>query len=376
MTTELQPVREGFLHPGDTDPVMSDTIVTANSRPQQPRPKRRKKPLSSRVNLWLRRIHLFSGLFMLPWVLLYGFTALLFNHPTYMTDSSTAIDPISVDQPGVAGLPSAGALAELAVAFANTNLNTLNGEGEGHPIQLTHPDSARFTRQAVGILETDERNLNVVLDLNTGAGYVRTRIKSSAASSRSANAAAPGKLSPLSDGLDLKLDYDAAAAFRAGVKPALKTAQIEADLSNLRLRSLPTLEFEALINGTPKRLRLSATQNRRGQSTRGQREPRESTQQFEGKLQIVGENPRDLSARNFLLRLHKSHGYPIQTNARWFWAVAVDLMFASMCFWGLSGVVMWWQIKRTRKLGGLLLVASAVVATWLAIGMHWQLVNG
>ena len=37
---------------------------------------------------------------------------------------------------------------------------------------------------------------------------------------------------------------------------------------------------------------------------------------------------------------------------------------------------MWWQIKRTCRLGFILLAASAIVATWLAIGMHWQLVNG
>ena len=31
---------------------------------------KRKKKFSSRLNMWIRRIHLFSGLFMLPWVLL------------------------------------------------------------------------------------------------------------------------------------------------------------------------------------------------------------------------------------------------------------------------------------------------------------------
>ena len=83
-----------------------------------------------------------------------------------------------------------------------------------------------------------------------------------------------------------------------------------------------------------------------------------------------------MSARSFLLRLHTAHGYGVQSNSRWFWAIAVDMMFASMCFWGLSGVVMWWQIKKTRKIGFVFLVVSAIVATLLAFGMHWQLVNG
>src|SRR5262245_33925407 len=35
---------------------------------------------------WVRRIHLYSGLFMFPWVMLYGITALLFNHPGAFPD--------------------------------------------------------------------------------------------------------------------------------------------------------------------------------------------------------------------------------------------------------------------------------------------------
>lgn len=97
---------------------------------------------------------------------------------------------------------------------------------------------------------------------------------------------------------------------------------------------------------------------------------------YKSRLSIVGQQPREMSARSFLLRLHTAHGYDVQANSRWFWAIAVDMMFASMCFWGLSGVVMWWQIKKTRKIGFVFLVVSAIVATLLAFGMHWQLVNG
>ncbi len=52
-----------------------------------------------------------------------------------------------------------------------------------------------------------------------------------------------------------------------------------------------------------------------------------------------------LSTRRFLTRLHMIHGYPSGLNARWFWAVAVDLMFVSMVGWGLTGLLMWWQMK-------------------------------
>lgn len=83
------------------------------------------------------------------------------------------------------------------------------------------------------------------------------------------------------------------------------------------------------------------------------------------------EPANSLSFRNFLTSLHKTHGYPAEeTNARTFWAVLVDIMSGVMVFWGISGVVMWWQIKRTRMLGGVVLAISLAAAVWLGMEMH------
>jgi len=43
---------------------------------------------------------------------------------------------------------------------------------------------------------------------------------------------------------------------------------------------------------------------------------------------------------------------------------------AVMVFWALSGVLMWWQIRATRWLGLAAIVASAVAAIWVGVGMH------
>ncbi len=63
-----------------------------------------------------------------------------------------------------------------------------------------------------------------------------------------------------------------------------------------------------------------------------------------------------LSNRRFFLRLHTAHGYPSQLNARWIWAVAVDVMFVCMVGWGITGLLMWWQMKNVRRIGVVLLV--------------------
>jgi hypothetical protein len=74
--------------------------------------------------------------------------------------------------------------------------------------------------------------------------------------------------------------------------------------------------------------------------------------------------------RRFLLRLHTAHGYPHETNIRWWWAVSVDVMALALCFWGLSGLAMWWSIRSQRGIGIVLLAVSAIAAAALGFGMH------
>lgn len=344
---------------------------TSSSKPRSPKTVKRKKKLSSRMNMWIRRIHLFSGLFMLPWVLLYGFTALLFNHPTYMTDSKTEVEHFRLNEAQMNSLPSAELLAKQATESAQAQLSAEDSE---QTIEIAENPNALFTRQVSGSLENDEQRVSVILDMNNGKGYLRKTTKEPKTDER---AEQDDKVVSLKNGLKLELDSSPVDSFRNSVDELLSPLELEA--KKLNLRSVPNVEFDAIVDGTPVRMRLTQDRSRSRQETPDNAKDKNSSTSkstYRSQISIVGENPREMSARSFLLRLHMAHGYGIQTNSRWFWAIAVDLMFASMCFWGLSGVVMWWQIKRTRKIGFALLLASAIVATWLAIGMHWQLANG
>lgn len=89
----------------------------------------------------------------------------------------------------------------------------------------------------------------------------------------------------------------------------------------------------------------------------------------------TGANGEPLSTRRYLLRLHTAHGYPNDFGPRWIWAAAVDVMFVCMVGWGVTGLLMWWQMKNVRIIGAVLLVLSVVVSTASAIGMHGAMVN-
>ena len=363
---EVTPSTEEPPNPNIPAAEPSKTIV----RPH--RPKKRKKKFVSSMNMWIRRIHLFSGLFMLPWVLLYGFTALLFNHPNVTIDSQTQIDNFTLNPSSNANLPSAEKMAQLAVLSAQQKLKDVEG---AETIELVNPTAAIYTRKAFGTMENDGASLSVILDLNSGSGYLRQRLKKPETVSSKDD---PSQT--LATGMNVSIEDDPIEGFRQGVREIISKKEFGPE--DINIRTFPTVEFDALVDGQLKKVRFSYTPPR-GRNSQANNEGKPAgdntdtpSKQYTGKLDIVGNQPRDLSLRSYLLRLHMAHGYPVQKNHRWFWAIAVDLMFASMVFWGLSGVVMWWQIKRTRRIGLLLLIGSAVVATWLAIGMHWELVNG
>jgi hypothetical protein len=66
-------------------------------------------------------------------------------------------------------------------------------------------------------------------------------------------------------------------------------------------------------------------------------------------------------AASFLERLHRRRGYEHGYFADQAWAVAVDLVIASLVFWGLSGLWLWWEMKRTRVAGALCLLGGILV---------------
>ena len=221
------------------------------------RPKRRRK-LSSRVNVWIRRIHLYSGFFMLPWVLLYGFTALLFNHPTYLTDSKTEIEIFALADQALLLLPNAEELARQVVEDANAKLVD---EESGQVVQLADAPNAVFTRQVSGSTENDTQSVSVVLDLNSGEGYLRKRSREPDAGKSDEKKSEEKKSPSLEEGLRLNVASDPVAAFKTSVDDLLRPMDLDSE--ELQLRSMPNLEFDAIIDGEKMRLRLAQEGGRR-----------------------------------------------------------------------------------------------------------------
>ena len=111
---------------------------------------------------WLRRIHLYSGLFMTPWVFLYGITGFLFNHPDAFSDRAVRYaGRAELKGTALEDFPTAPQMAEDLVktlnsrdgvkeyrlidressALSRTLTITATGKGEEHSVRFD-PDSS------------------------------------------------------------------------------------------------------------------------------------------------------------------------------------------------------------------------------------------
>jgi hypothetical protein len=291
---------------------------------------------SNAVLKLVRRMHLFAGLFMTPWVFLYGVTGFLFNHPEAFPDREVRTAGRS-DLAGTPldGFPTAPELADRIVA-------ALNHQAGSGTFRLVDRAEATYSRTLFVTATGRGREHSVRFDPDTGEAFIRS---STLSTTRSI---------PWPGGTTLPLDDSPRERLSQGVPALLAKLGIEADATTVR--NPPDLV--CTLDQEGRRWRIAYNIQTGTLSARPADDP---------------DGP--LSTRLFLTRLHLAFSYPSRIDARWFWAVAVDAMFVSMVFWGTSGLLMWWQMKKLRGWGALALAVSAVVATAMALGMHQVLAS-
>lgn len=334
-------------------------------------PQHKKQP--KHKTLWkhtkhvLRRGHMYAGLFLLPWVILYGITAFLFNHPTAFSDQPSA----SFDKSLLVGTPLETPPSPQEVA-AQVVAGLQARAKDGAAYVLVSPETAKFTREsAFATVKTEGQEISVLVDIAGNGGTVRSRpsvapkAKEERAPFAIGNAGGPGVRGgftpraggeggtrPGRGGDSLKLENPLHERVSAAIPKIL--AGTGMPTGEVTITSVPDVVF-TMSDGTQN---WNVTYNAQAGSVAGK------------PADAAAPATTELSTRRFLTRLHVAHGYPGETNAKWVWAVIVDVMAFLMVFWGLSGIIMWWQIRATRLLGFAILLLSAGAATAIGIGMH------
>lgn len=360
-----------------------------------PKPKPHRRSLLKRAMHVVRRAHLYFGLFLLPWAILYGATGFLFNHPTAFSDQPTAtFGSKELAGTPMESVPKPVTVAEQVVAGLNERAK------DGAKYTLVETEKAKYVNSfAFATVKTGDTEVSVLFDVNNPNGTVRSRPLPTAApksdekapfaisganTKGTANArggqrgerpAPKGEAKAMSKG-DAKAESKGEAAHNHGgplalanalhdrVKDATPTVlERTSFLTSAVLErisapdgmtvSVPDLSFLMSDGAKTWRVTYNAQTGAVGGASADSIPP-----------------PEELSTRRFLTRMHLAHGYPGSQNAKWFWAIVVDAMAFVMVFWGVSGVFMWWQLKGTRRLGLIVLLFSAAAATALGFGMH------
>ncbi|WP_165251514.1 PepSY domain-containing protein [Paludisphaera soli] len=409
--------------PSQVSPALAMARASAARAEADPTPKGR--AWGHEVLMLVRRSHLYAGLLLYPWVLLYGVTAFLFNHPSAFSDRTTiAIDRGAMKGTSLEKLPTPLDLASKVVAALNERA------GGGSTYALVNPDAARFERGglAASVRAGDGKSYTVTLDRDGGL----VRLAPAGAGAGAANGGMNGEAAPTGERAGMRRARgegeaagprpeggergeggprrgrgeggEAEGAERRGRGGPRDEAGSEgAEAGGRRGPEGPRAPFAAASGVTIEgpsfetiRKELPAVLARAGLADATVSEVRAAplTFQMEGEgrpwlvsynLQTGGVSGRpvddpasqaELTTRRFLLRLHTIHGYPAEFGQRWIWALIVDVMAFLMVFWGLSGIVMWWQIKRLRRIGAVALTFSTVAAVWIGVGMHYYFVNG
>ena len=277
----------------------------------------------------VRRAHMYTGLLLLPWVILFGLSGMFFNHGRQFGPMQT-VAQWTPDQVAAAhGFSPADArsLAEELVADLN---HSADGERFVLPDDHAPTLEGTYSYQA----NSERGRLQVSISSNRGEAHI------------------------------LQLPGGKPHDSPPFARPSAEVASFDAGSAE-QLAAALLAEADVQISG-----------------------PLEASSRGFAELRLQVETPRDgrrwnvvyklldgsLSGRavdevadndfySVVTRLHKTHHYPDRRGARWVWTAFADATGITMVFWGLSGLIMWWQMKPTRVVG----IAGLSVAAVLGV---------
>lgn len=292
------------------------------------------------IVMWMRRVHLYSGLFMFPWVLMYAVSGWFFNHPRILTgDQVTTFSSTEIESVGIDQFPSANEAARSAVESINARLK----EQDNPEVVLSSHTTPGYRDHLTFTVDGEKASHFVTINPSSGNGHVRTTYSKE-----------PPKPSlipnPIAGVNNVQLEHNPFSQLRSRLPDLLGQMELDAgDRIQLRGQSRVVFAVES-VDHAP----VIVTYNYMNGNIRS----------------IVDQDRRTLSKKSLLEKLHLSKGYRPEFGTRVGWAILVDLMVVSMMFWGVSGLFMWWQVKRTRNWGIATLAVSVVLASTMVVKMH------
>ena len=268
----------------------------------------------------IRRVHLYLGLVLLPFLLIFGVSGVLFNHGGIGTDRT--------ERDADAGrAASAGLEAWDGEAMAREIVSRLNADGGSWTLDPAEP--GRFFGPSLFVgQQQDGGRVMVSLRLDEGSAVIMEMPPETKAAT------------PPFAGEAVQLEGRMREELQPRVAALLAAEGIEAKIRP-HPRPPPQLRF-----------RVADEQGQRWNVTWDSATGQLAGRDADASVGSLGETMK---------RLHKLHNYPTHPSVMWLWIFFADLTGIAMVLWAVTGLVMWWQLKPTRVIG--------VVATAAALGI-------
>jgi len=301
------------------------TKETPPSRAEPPRPRRG----YGAVMRFIRRLHMYLGLLVFPWVLLFGASGALFNHPEIGRDIERR-DLSAAELSTLTGMKpwDPDGIAQKVVAQINA------GSSGAYALDPAAPSSF----SGWPLLATPSR---------AGGRHVLIVSLDGGGATFSTHAPAPKSEPPPFAGATIELPEYRMAAVQDQVKELLPKLGVDAEGP---LRAHPKVHPEL-------RFRVRDDKNHTWNVV---------YDLGTGRIDGRPAGPGQLPFVEVLEKLHTTHHFPVHGGMAWLFALFADITGITLVVWALSGLAMWWQMKPTRVLGALA-IAVAVAAAALVM---------
>ncbi|WP_373372348.1 PepSY domain-containing protein [Polyangium mundeleinium] len=280
---------------------------------------------------FVRRLHMYLGLLVFPWVLLFGMSGALFNHPEIGRDIEQR-DLSAAELATLTGLKpwNPDDIAQKVVAQLNA------GSSGGYVLDSGAPRSFSGWPLLAAPSRSGGRHV-LIVSLDGGGATVST------------HAPEPKSDPPPFSGATVDLPEYKMAAVQEQVKELLPKLGIDAEAP---LRAHPKVHPEV-------RFRVRDANARTWNIVYDL-----STGRVDGRPA----GPGQFRFVELLEKLHTTHHFPIHGDMAWFFALFADITGITLIVWALSGLAMWWQMKPTRVLGALAITVAIAAAALVMRG--------
>ena len=282
---------------------------------------------------------MYLGLVALPWAIFFGVSGVLFNHPNIAESLEKRFVPASELEAKV-GLTPADPAALAAEVVAAVSATTSVG------LRLDDDYDARFSGWSLFQAASPKGRHIMLVDLEAGVARVATR--------QGAPAPELASFSGLQVDLPGRNTKDTLARMRK-LPEALGLDVRGPVVTNLRAG--PELRFR-VVDGDGRR--WNAIYNL-------------GTAQIEARAL---DSAPELGVVDSLGRLHKTHHFPVEMGPKFLWALFADLTGLVFVIWGLTGLAMWWQMKKKRTVGDAVLVVGLLFAAPIFLGVLDEITFG